>query len=93
MEGKCSMAVPPLVVSTNLKFPTKKSCQKICDVEPKCKYYFHGSQKQSCEIFPNPQKVCTGILGRVNCSKGKFELRVIIFFSYYKHIMCVSHCK
>ena len=84
MEGHCTMAVSPLVVSSDLRFPTEEYCQKICNAEPMCSYYFYGSQKKSCELYPKAQKVCTDILGRIDCSNGNFEgIHVLDYFFYY----------
>ncbi len=75
IEGYCQMAINALS-SANMNFKTKDSCKRVCNAEPKCLYYFHGLQAQSCEMYPDAQKSCTAIIGRLDiekCDKSKFK--------------------
>jgi hypothetical protein len=71
------MAVNSLITSEQTTFPTKESCKKVCDVEPRCKYYFYGKAEQLCELYPESQKGCTAFLGTLhfdNCNISKFNV-------------------
>ena len=62
------MAVKSLIPA-DTKFPTKEYCQRVCDAEPDCQYYFYGQHEQSCDLYPEPQKSCTAIIGTLEIEK------------------------
>ncbi len=54
------------LTTADAKFQSKEYCKRVCDAEPDCQYYFYDRHEKSCDMYPEPHKSCTAIIGTLD---------------------------